>query len=72
VSRIVVLGEEARVEGFALGGGEVIAAATADQVRDAWEALDVDVGVVVLTPAAARALEGVPARPRLLTVVMPG
>ena len=33
---IVVLGEAARVEGFALGGATVIAAEDADAVRRAW------------------------------------
>ncbi|HET6795063.1 MAG TPA: hypothetical protein VFH45_11500 [Acidimicrobiales bacterium] len=71
MSRIVALGEGPRVEGFALGGAEVLVADDADQVRAAWAALDDDVGVVVLTPSAAAALTGETVPPGLLSVVMP-
>ena len=71
MSRIVVLGEEPRIEGFSLAGADVVVATGADQVRAEWAGLGDDVGVVVLTPAAEAALDGEPSPPRLLRVVMP-
>ena len=71
MTRIVVIGEEARVAGFALAGAEVVGAADAAGVRAAWSALGDDVGVVVLTPAAHRALDGAARPPYRLEVVMP-
>jgi vacuolar-type H+-ATPase subunit F/Vma7 len=70
VSTVVALGEEHRVEGFALAGVEVVAAADAQAVRDAWAALAADVAVVILTPAAADAL-GPGLAPRPIRVVLP-
>jgi vacuolar-type H+-ATPase subunit F/Vma7 len=70
MSHIAVIGEPARVQGFALAGAEVCPADEPDAVRTAWDGLAADVTVVVLTPAAARALEGTDAG-RRLTVVMP-
>lgn len=72
---VVVLGERSRVAGFALAGARVAPAEDAQAVRAAWESLEQDVAVVVLTPAAAAALGALldqPPRPdRPLTVVMP-
>jgi vacuolar-type H+-ATPase subunit F/Vma7 len=70
MSRLAVIGEPARVQGFALAGAEVCPAAEPDAVRAAWAGLATDVAVVVLTPAAADALTGTPVGDRL-TVVMP-
>jgi vacuolar-type H+-ATPase subunit F/Vma7 len=70
MSTIAVLGEQHRVEGFALAGATVLDAADADSVRDAWARLPDDVAVVVLTPAAADALEDV-VQERPLRVVLP-
>lgn len=70
MSRIAVIGEPARVLGFALAGADVCAAAEPEAVRAAWTGLAPDVAVVVLTPAAADALEDT-APGRRLTVVMP-
>ncbi len=70
MSTIAVLGERHRVEGFALAGAAVFDAADADSVRDAWARLPDDVAVVVLTPAAAAALEDV-VQARPLRVVLP-
>jgi vacuolar-type H+-ATPase subunit F/Vma7 len=70
VSRIAVIGERTRVQGFALAGAEIRPAADPDDVRAAWAALATDVAVVVLTPAAADALASTPVGDRL-TVVMP-
>ncbi|TYB40147.1 V-type ATP synthase subunit F [Actinomadura chibensis] len=57
MAHIAVIGERARVEGWALGGALAVPADDPDEVRAAWHALDDDVSVVVLTPAAARCLE---------------
>jgi vacuolar-type H+-ATPase subunit F/Vma7 len=57
VGRLVVLGEAARVDGFALGGAVVIHADEPDDVRRCWNALPDDTAVVVLTCQAAAALE---------------
>jgi len=72
VARVVVLGEAARVEGFALAGATVIAADGPDAVLRAWTELDDDAAVVVLTAAASAVLEdaGVD-HEGVLTVVMP-
>jgi vacuolar-type H+-ATPase subunit F/Vma7 len=68
---LAVLGEEASVQGYGLAGAVVLVAEDADAVRAAWDGLAEDVAVVILTPAAARALGG-ELRPELpLTVVMP-
>jgi vacuolar-type H+-ATPase subunit F/Vma7 len=73
---LVVIGNEARVGGFALGGAVVLAADQPDLVVQAWESLPEDTSVVVLTPEAATALSGAPAgavvpRDDVLCVVMP-
>jgi vacuolar-type H+-ATPase subunit F/Vma7 len=63
VSQIAAIGEERRVRGFALAGVTVLAAAEETAARAAWEALDADVGLVILTPRAAQGL-----RPELASV----
>ena len=69
---VAALGEAALVRGFALAGVRVVGAEDADAARSAWRALPPDVAVVILTPAAARALEPDVACARFpLTVVMP-
>ena len=70
MSSVAALGERHRVEGFALAGALVLVAADAEAVRDAWARLPDDVAVVVLTPAAANALEDI-VQPRPLRVVLP-
>ena len=69
---LVVLGEAARVDGFALGGATVIPVEDPGAVRRAWASLPHDVAVVVLTHQAASALD-VDANRRngVLSVVMP-
>jgi vacuolar-type H+-ATPase subunit F/Vma7 len=73
MARVAVLGEQVRVQGFALAGALVLEAGEAAQVRAAWAALAGDVAVVVLTPRAARALQDQPppAAGLPLTVVLP-
>ena len=69
---LVVLGEAALVDGFALGGATVIPAEGPDAVRRAWTSLPDDVVVVVLTHQAAAALDDdVTQRDGVLSVVMP-
>ncbi|GAB3258318.1 V-type ATP synthase subunit F [Nocardioides dilutus] len=68
--RVAVIGEQPRVQGFALAGAEVRPSTDPDEVRAAWAGLADDVAVVVLTPAAAAAL-AMTAPGHRLTVVMP-
>lgn len=56
MKRVAVLGERAKVQGFALAGAMVLIAEDAEQARTAWESLGADVAVVVLTPLAAASL----------------
>lgn len=69
MSRIVVLGESPRVDGWALAGAVIVTAVGADDVRRAWDALPTDVDVVITTPAAAEALSH--RSGQRLVVVMP-
>jgi vacuolar-type H+-ATPase subunit F/Vma7 len=72
MSRVAALGEGSRVRGFALAGASVVVAEGPAQVAAAWQALPDDVGLVVLTPAAAAALgSDAGDRPHVLTAVMP-
>lgn len=73
-ARVAAIGEEVRVEGFALAGAVAFAADDPTAVRAAFAALPDDIAIVVLTPAAAAALRGQrPSRPgrEPLTVVLP-
>ncbi len=86
VSRVAVIGEGVRVQGFALAGALVFAAEDPGAARAAWRSLPPDVEVLVLTPGAAAWLrealgrgdttrsprDTLPRRPGVLTVVMPG
>lgn len=56
MSRIVVLGEPPRVDGWALGGALVVPAVGAEEVRRAWDGLPDEVEVVVVTPEAGAQL----------------
>jgi vacuolar-type H+-ATPase subunit F/Vma7 len=56
VGRFVVIGETARVTGFALGGASVVCAERPEDVRLAWASLPEDAAVVILTKRAAEAL----------------
>ena len=71
MSRIVAIGEEALLAGYALAGVELIAADGPDRAREAWDQLGDDVGLVLLAPAARRALSEMLHRPGLLWVVLP-
>jgi vacuolar-type H+-ATPase subunit F/Vma7 len=54
--RVAVVGEQLRIEGYALAGAEVCAAESTAEVLHAWDSLPDDVVVVVLTSRAAAAL----------------
>jgi vacuolar-type H+-ATPase subunit F/Vma7 len=68
VSRLAVIGEETLVRGFGLAGAVVLPADGPDAVRAAWQGLPGDVAVVILTPAAAAALDR-PEADRLVAVM---
>jgi vacuolar-type H+-ATPase subunit F/Vma7 len=72
MSDIAVIGAQPQVGGFALAGARVYPADTPEAVRVAWAALPTTVGFVILTGAAAEALDGQPHKPGApLRVVMP-
>ncbi len=56
MSRIAALGRWHELAGYALAGVEVVDAPDAETARVAWEDLDDDVAMVLLTPEARRAL----------------
>jgi vacuolar-type H+-ATPase subunit F/Vma7 len=71
--RVAIIGEELRVQGYALAGAVVRAADDEASVRRAWRELPGDVAVVLLSARAASWLGGeLAGRPSLLPVVMPG
>jgi vacuolar-type H+-ATPase subunit F/Vma7 len=72
MGRVIVLGEPARVVGYALAGALAIEA-EGEEVARAWASLPPDISLVVLTPAAAQALGAATlAEPRdALIVTMP-
>ena len=73
MSRVAIIGEELRVQGYALAGGVVCVADDEVSARRAWQKLPGDVAVVVLSARAAGWLASeLAGRPGLLPVVMPG
>jgi vacuolar-type H+-ATPase subunit F/Vma7 len=73
MSHIGALGASVDVEGFALAGALVFVADEPRRIDTAWRDLPDDLGVLILTPAAAAHLaDRLGERPRLLAVVMPG
>jgi len=68
---VVVIGEPERVRGYSLAGAVVHECADAGTARAAWAAIGDDVAVVLLTRAAAAAIERPSAGSRPLTVVLP-
>ncbi len=72
MSKIVALGDDDRLDGFALAGATVVTATTDDELRAAWSALDSDVGLVILSTHASEVLEPLlGGRTDLLTAVLP-
>lgn len=59
MSRAVAIGEAARVAGYALAGVEVRPVESPGAALNAWQSLDDDAQLVLLTPAAAAALDEV-------------
>ena len=74
MARLAVIGEEARVSGFVLAGADVHTAESPAEVEDAWRSLGADVAVVIVTPAAADAVDGLRRTTGAdrLVAVMPG
>jgi vacuolar-type H+-ATPase subunit F/Vma7 len=70
MTRIVAIGASEKLLGWALAGAELIEAPGEQQVRLAWNELDPDVGLVLLTPEARKALPD-PPEGRALWVVLP-
>jgi vacuolar-type H+-ATPase subunit F/Vma7 len=72
VSTVVALGDSHELEGFALVGAVVIRAAGDAAISAAWNGLDTDVGLVILSPDAAKILGSrLGERTDVLTVTMP-
>ena len=71
MGEVAVIGEQPVVRGFVLAGARVVVAQDPGQVRAAWRALPGSVVVVILTRAAAHALEAVPPTGAPLRVVLP-
>ncbi|WCH97169.1 hypothetical protein POD33_35585 [Streptomyces moderatus] len=74
MGRVAALGERSRVAGLALAGADVLVADDPEAVRQLWRTLPEGIDLVILTAAAAEALESDPAAPgdrRPLTAVMP-
>lgn len=69
MARVAVIGEDLRVQGFGLAGAVVCPASGSTEVHAAWQGLDDEVVVVVLTSAAATALADVPPGRRLTAVI---
>lgn len=67
----VALGERSLLHGFGLAGVVLSVAETDEEVRMGWAALPPEVGMVILTPRAARALDGIPDSQSPLTAVLP-
>jgi vacuolar-type H+-ATPase subunit F/Vma7 len=55
MTAVVAIGESSRLAGFALAGVDVRDAGDEEAVRAAWNALDGDVGLLILTPQAEAA-----------------
>jgi len=72
MTTIAVLGEPVRTAGYGTVGIRLLEATTADEVRRCWRELADDVGVVLLTPAAAEVIgpESLESS-TVLTVILP-
>jgi vacuolar-type H+-ATPase subunit F/Vma7 len=70
---VVAIGDPARLAGYALAGVRVLPARTPSEASAAWRGMSGEVGLVLLTAAAAEAVgAGRQAPDGPLTVVMPG
>lgn len=57
MSRVVAIGNELRLAGYALAGAEVRHAVSPAEILAAWESLGEDAGLLVLTSESFAALE---------------
>ena len=72
MSTVVALGSGHKLEGFALAGVTVVEARTDTEILQAWQHLDSEVGLMILSVPAARVLQPlIHERPDVLTVAMP-
>ena len=72
MSTVVAIGADSALEGFALAGVQIIVAEADADIAAAWDRLNDEVGLVILSAPAAQLLEArLDSRPDLLTVVMP-
>jgi vacuolar-type H+-ATPase subunit F/Vma7 len=72
MSTVVALGDDDRLQGFALAGATVVTATTDSDLRAAWDALDAEVGLVIMSTRVAEVLAPVlDERTDLLTAVLP-
>ncbi|MEZ5230695.1 MAG: hypothetical protein R2710_29705 [Acidimicrobiales bacterium] len=72
MSTVVALGESHELDGYALAGARVVRSHSATQLVEAFEALEEEVGLVLLTRWSADILrDQLSERPRLLQVVLP-
>ena len=72
MSKVVALGSWADLAADALAGVEVVEAVDPEAVRRAWEEMGADVGVVILTAEARRALPDPLLPAGRLRAVLPG
>jgi len=68
---VVIIGEPTLTAGYVLGGGQVLPAVGAHDVRRAWHGLTADTSLVILTAAAAELLGEQLGASHFLTAVMP-
>ena len=66
-----MIGEPALVAGYAMAGATTMPAQGPDEVRRVWDSLPSDTTLVILTAAAAAALDGRLSGADSLTAVMP-
>ena len=72
MSTVVALGDDDRLDGFALAGATVIEVESDEELRSAWDELGPDVGLVILSARASQVLQPVLGdRTDLLTAVVP-
>ena len=72
MSRILALGDGARIKGYALAGVEVMPVEGQAEIEAAWSALPADTGVLIMTPEVARVVsDRLWRQPRLLWAVLP-
>lgn len=72
MSRIVAIGESRLLDGYGLAAVDVRAAEDAATARRAWAELEADVGLLILTPSAERALAAeLAGEPELVWAVVP-